>query len=146
MGKKHSIEIICRKKGARLFYIRSTREATPYREMPQLQKQLFVLNVVDGGSWSKRMANIIKIPYRTINRTDNLKTTISIDMPIHLQNKMADIYLLNKQIGFKENLFKIFKRRLKSKEIFEVELKKGYQNYFIIIEPHSHQCLYNQVK
>ncbi|MCP5048111.1 MAG: hypothetical protein GY940_13145, partial [bacterium] len=58
-GEKVRVQVKCKRKGIQLTTIGNTQQDLPYHRMDTIEKQMFVLNIVNGGSWS-RIAGKVK--------------------------------------------------------------------------------------
>lgn len=54
-GKRSRIELTCTRPGVRLTTIANTEKERPYSYMKRMERELFVLNIINGGGWSRRM-------------------------------------------------------------------------------------------
>jgi hypothetical protein len=73
LGEKFMIKIKCKRNGVRLNTLEYGEKAKPYAVMPKLQKELYALNVVTGGSWSRMVEKVKPTVYRKLEETINKK-------------------------------------------------------------------------
>jgi hypothetical protein len=55
-GQKSRVQLKCKRKGVQLTTINYSEKARPYLLMESIEKKLCVLNIVNGGSWSRMVA------------------------------------------------------------------------------------------
>ena len=72
-GKKSRIEIKCKRKGVELTTIAHSEKERPYRSMKNMEKRMFVLNVINGGSWSRMTASVKQVKYKSTGRKSKKK-------------------------------------------------------------------------
>lgn len=147
-GRDLDVELKSSRKGVKINTIRHNQKELPYSQMPKIQKQLFVLDLINGGMWS-RMASLVGKPdYVEIeSKRKNRKTvkTIEILLPHRMRDHNLDIYSLQMDAAtgyadiIKENRIVGDNARL------EIEILWDRIPYFAIVEPETTFCLYNRV-
>jgi len=150
LGENFKIKIKCKRKGVRLNTLKYGEKAKPYAEMPKLQKELYALNVVTGGSWSRMVGKVKPTVYRKLQETTGKKTIIkkiNVTIPRELIGKKLDVFTLNVDPATLKADIKVDRRRVGEKENLdvEVEAQKGKTQYIVIIEPEKTHCVFTRV-
>ncbi|UCH95316.1 MAG: hypothetical protein JSV88_00335 [Candidatus Aminicenantes bacterium] len=148
--KKNRIQLKCQRKGIELITINYSERSTPYHEMKPLEKKLFALNVVNGGSWSRMVARVGKVNYKTLSndreqsKNHQLKT-IEITIPPTIRNRQLDFFLVNIDPKTQKANIGMTGKRVGKTETLRFQARANRKQYFVIIEPYQPFCIYNQV-
>jgi VWFA-related protein len=149
MGNTQKLKLKCTRPGVRIHSIKQLSAEKPYPGMTPVEKKLFALNVANQGAWSRMVAKNRQVSYKMIEpEKKGNKTMFSIRVPIpaHLKNKKVDIFMIRTGKG-KDNIdFGLNRKTAGDTEILTFEKKKNRKHYFVIIEPTTPYCIYNQVK
>lgn len=80
-GKRSRIQLTCTRPGVRLTTIANTEKERPYSYMKNMERDLFVLNIINGGGWSRRLLKSIKfIDYKILSEETRKQKNI-INLP-----------------------------------------------------------------
>jgi hypothetical protein len=150
LGENFKIKIKCKRKGVKLNTLKYGEKAKPYTEMPKLQKELYALNVVTGGSWSRMVGKVKPATYREIEKTTGKKKItkkINVTIPHELKGKKIDVFTLNVDPDTLKADIKLDQRIVGEKENLDVEIEaqKGKTQYIVIIEPEKTHCIFTRV-
>jgi hypothetical protein len=150
LGENFKIKIKCKRKGVRLNTLEYGEKSKPYAEMPELQKELFALNVVTGGSWSRMVGKVKPTVYRKIEEITGKKKIIkkiNVTIPREQRGKKLDIFMLNVDpVTLKADII-LDQRMTDEKENLdlEIEAQTGKVQYIVIIEPEKTHCVFTRV-
>ena len=150
LGENFKIKIKCKRKGVRLNTLKYGEKAKPYAEMPKLQKELYALNVVTGGSWSRMVGTVKPTLYRTLEETTGKKKIIkkiNVTIPRELRGKKLDVFILNVDPATLKADIKLDQRMVGEKENLDVEVvaQTGKKQYIVIVEPEKTHCIFTRV-
>jgi hypothetical protein len=118
--------------------------------MPELQKELFALNVVTGGSWSRMVGKVKPTVYRKLEEITGKKKIIkkiNVTIPREQRGKKLDIFMLNVDpVTLKADII-LDQRMTDEKENLdlEIEAQTGKVQYIVIIEPEKTHCVFTRV-
>ncbi|UCH96764.1 MAG: hypothetical protein JSV88_07900, partial [Candidatus Aminicenantes bacterium] len=148
LGENFRINVKCKRKGVRLNSLRYGEKAKSYTQMEEMQKKLFALNVVTGGSWSRMVGKVKTTMYQTLEEITKKKTIIkkiSVPIPDQLKDRKADIFVLNVDPATLKADIEMVQRVVNEKETIEVKAQTGKKQYIVIVEPEKTYCIFNQV-
>ena len=140
------IRLECNRKEVDLITINYSERSTPYRQMNPMEKKLFALNVINGGSWSRMVGRVGKIEFKTLTDTgDPSAKTIEISTPPKMINRSLDLFLVNVDPASGKATIGLNTKEGREKEVLRFPVQKGQYQYFVIIEPSQPFCIYNKV-
>ncbi len=150
-GDKLRINLKCKRKGVTLHTVNYAEKGKPYKEMEALQKKLFALNVVTGGSWSRIVGDLKKVKYKTLKSTKgsaNIRASkrIGIQIPENMNNLNVDIFVVNLDPTTMKAKFGITNQMVNQELEIDVPVEEEKMQFFVIVDPIKTLCLYNQVK
>jgi hypothetical protein len=150
LGENFKIKIKCKRKGVTLNTLNYGEKAKPYAEMPKLQKELYALNVVTGGSWSRMVGTVKPTVYRKLEETTGkeiIVKKINVTIPRELRGKKLDVFTLNVDPATFKADIRLDQRMTDERENLdiEVEAQKGKVQYIVIIEPEKTHCVFTRV-
>ena len=154
---KLRINLNCKRKGVIVNTVNYSERGKPYREMETMQKKLFALSVVTGGSWSRIVGKVKKVKFKKLKRgknraqakmsTANAKhknAYISIPIPENMR-KPVDVFVVNLEPETMKANIGVSRQEVTETLEMEVPVVDGKQQYVVIVEPQKTRCLYNQV-
>lgn len=144
------INVKSKRKGVSLATVNHAERGKPYSKMKKLQKKLFALSVVTGGSWSRIVGQVNKIKVKKVKGTNvsgNAKT-VSVKLPPTLAGHKLDIFTINLDPLTMNSNIHLSTQSAGSENFLRikipVELKKD--QYLVIVEPEKTLCVYNLIK
>lgn len=144
-GSAMGIKIKCKRKGIRIDSILRTKTNIDYINMKKIQKKVFAINVALKRSWAHTTRNTRKALYWW---EDSQKKNILVKMPKEMNGRRVDVFFIWFDKDFTNPHITMRSRKVKDIETIAIEQKKMDKNrllYFVIVEPQSTQCIYNQV-
>jgi hypothetical protein len=119
--------------------------------MKPLEKKLFALNVVNGGSWSRMVARVGKINFESLVNNRNQAAprhliSIEVTIPPGMRDRKLDLFLVNIDPNTKKAMIGLNTKIVGEKENIRFPAQKNQKQYFVIIEPSQPLCIYNQVR
>jgi hypothetical protein len=140
--KKNRLQLKCKRSGIELITIHYIEQRTPYRDMSDLEQELFVLNVVNGGSWSRMAAKVETVGYRTL---DPQLTAIEVPIPPALKDRIVDLFLVDIDPKTGRAHFQRYHKIVGETEQIRFQVKKDREQFFVFIEPQQLLCIYNHI-
>ncbi len=147
-GKEFAIELASKSKGVRVNTIRHNEKELPYAGMPKLQKQLFVLDILNGGMWSRMASQVAVAPYIEISsekQNGKIVKTIEVILPPQLHNRRLDIYSVQMDATTRHADIEMESRVEGTTARIRLEILWDKIPCFAIIEPPTAYCLYNKI-
>lgn len=147
--KKYRIDVRCKRKGVTLTTITHSEKNRSYLEMKKTQRKLFVLNVINGGFWSRTLARVERVKYQKPAASTNEKRKsmeITVPLPIEMQFKKLHLFQVEIDAQTQEaHLNQSIDTPGESLNM-TLRLKRGKLYYFVIIDPKKPACIYNIVR
>lgn len=143
---KLKIKLKCKRKGVTLHTINYSERAKPYREMPLIQKKLFALNVVTGGSWSRMVGKVEQTSYKKLKSPTAQTKNVRVKIPVELRNRESDIYVLNLDPNTLKAAIAVKTKILDEKETIAVPVQKNRKQFVVVVEPTKTRCVFTPVK
>jgi len=145
IAKNFKIKINCRRPDIIINTLTYGEKSQPYRQMNAELKQMFALNVVTGGSWSRLSAKIQKARFKVIEEIPEGKNTlrkIAVTTPKHWLKKHTDIFMIDIDPNtFKSDIQDDQRYLTEKEEIFEYKVKPKRKQFLLIIEPGETECI-----
>ncbi len=143
-GLKEDIKVTleCTRKGIALYSINRTNRKVRYKVMPKAQKNLFALNVIQGGAWSRISGEIHALKPSSVKLTSTHPKKIQIQMPEMMRGKLLDMFVvsLNPETLKADFLYRsIFAGKTAN---CSIPSKKKREQYLVIVEPERVLCTY----
>lgn len=148
MGKKIDLEVKCKRKGVKVNSFRETERSRPYLAMEPVEKKLFALNTVTGGSWSRMMGKVVRIKYkrlRTERSGNETYSLIEIPLPQKMKDRSLDMFLVQINPETKKANVEMLTQPVKDRANMAIRKQDSSREFFVIIEPTFTYCIYNQV-
>lgn len=149
LGDNLQVELKCKRNGVRVYTTGQTEGGRSYRDMDTVQKRMFALNVVNGGSWSRNSGKVMLVPYRKLAGEKNDKNdfyTIDVPLPNQMKNKNLDIFLIQRDPETNRVAMSLVNKD--AKNWVEIKIKgrgsESLEQFFVIIEPLDTYCIYNK--
>jgi VWFA-related protein len=153
-GQRSRIQVICKREGVRLTTIANSEQARPYRLMKGMEQKLFVLNIVNGGSWSRRMMRSVKkIEYGLLNAKrvkgknggSHILKDILVTIPGDMRQKNLHLFQLQVDAVTQKADLTMIRKKAKGEEQFQFKCLEGKSYYFVLIDPVKPSCIYSPV-
>lgn len=147
-GKNMTLKVTCKRPGVRIQTLKYAAKATPYVKMNRVQKKIFALNAVTGGTWSRMSGTVKRIRLHYLNGPKKEVRYIGVNIPAAMRNKKADVFLVENDPETNKVNIRIMTKKLLPREQINVRLDKTgkYNQYIAFIEPSTPFCIWNQVR
>ncbi|MCP5106318.1 MAG: hypothetical protein GY950_23235, partial [bacterium] len=148
MGKDIDIKVKCKRAGVSVNTFKQTERTKPYYRMEPVEKKLFALNMVTGGSWSRMMGKVVRIKYRKLRNEKSGNETyaiIEIPLPAKMKNRKLDLFFVQIDTKTRKVNVEMLNQSLRDRANLIVKKKENTRDFFVIIEPVFTYCIYNQV-
>jgi len=149
MGKNIDIQLKCKRKDVKVNTFKQTERTKPYFRMDPVEKKVFAINMVTGGSWSRMMGKVMQIKYsklKTENTGDETNTMIEVPLPEKMKGRQLDIFSIQIDPKTQKVQINLMSRTVKDRADLIIKKRKNKTDFFVIIEPVFAYCIYNQVK
>jgi hypothetical protein len=142
-GPDMHIKIKCKRKGVRIDSLVRTVKSKAYADMLDIQKKVFALNVVMERNWANREEKIKKGDFKW---RDNEQTALEVKIPENMKNHPVDIFIIQFDGDFKNPDIKMTRQMVTDTAAIDFKKKENKQTaYFLIVEPVSTLCIYNEI-
>jgi hypothetical protein len=144
-GSTMGVKIKCKRKGVRIDSILRAKSNIDYINMKKIQKKVFAINVALKRSWAHTTGNTREALYWW---EDSRKKNILVEMPEEMNGRRVDIFFIWFDKNSSNPHVTVKSRKVTDIETLAIEQKKVDKNkrlYFVIVEPQSTLCIYNQV-
>jgi hypothetical protein len=148
MGGNMKIKIECNRKGVHVHSLVHSEKNRPYLRMENVQKKIFALNVVKGGSWSRMVGKVMRVKYKRSKAKKGEKKsaiTLNIPLPKVMQGRKADIFLVRQDPKTNKTRIDLADSKLDDMAVIKLKPMKKIDQYFVIIEPTAPYCIYNKI-
>jgi len=115
--------------------------------MNNTEKKLFALDIVNRGNWSRIVAKVGRIKYNKLPKPNpGISTeTIEINIPPFMRNRPLELVTVHIDPETQEAAVERKIKTMGETETLQITPMPGRDSYFIIIEPRTPLCIYNQV-
>jgi len=150
--KNMKIEVKCKRKGVSLQTVKYAEKGNSYKEMEPLQKEIFAINVITDGSWSRIVGNVQQVKLNEVKKENtnqdsnqsNIKY-IQVPIPEKIKGLDVDVFAINMDpLTMKSDIIKTSQTAGQFVEV-KVPVKDNNLQYVVIVEPTSTSCFYNLV-
>jgi hypothetical protein len=148
MGSDMNIQVECQRKGVRVHSLIHSERNKPYVGMEPVQKKVFALNVATGGSWSRMVGRVMKVKYKkakTDKKEDKNIYTINIPLPKVMRDQRVDMFSIRMDPETQKTDIDFISREVTDVVNLKIKLRKGKNQFFVIIEPTTPYCIYNKI-
>lgn len=145
LGDKLELTIKCRRKDVKIHTLSHSERNRPYHQMDPVQKKIFALNVVTGGSWSRMVAMVTKAETKKIKKEKGLYS-VNVELPAEMKNRNLDICLLYIDPATEAADMDFETMKVNGSLELKIPRKKNKRQFFVIIEPTTPYCIYNKIK
>lgn len=142
--QRNKVSLKCKRDGVRLTTINFSEQGIPYREMGDMQKKLFALNIITGGSWSRMVGKVTQTRYKKIKSKSRDKN-IELKIPAELRDRKNDIFVLNVDPTSLRAAIDFQSKVLGEKETITVPVMEGKKQFVVVVEPSKTQCIFTPV-
>jgi hypothetical protein len=148
-GENMNIDIKCKRPGVQINAVGHKEKEKPYQKMNKVQKKLFAMSVATGRSYSKMLGRVTRIPYKKKNilkRGSETQVTVDVTIPENIRNKKVDIFIMRFDSKYQDADVAFVNRVANANETLTLPTKKKKKRlYFVVVEPESAACIYNEV-
>lgn len=148
MGQDINVELKCKRTGVKVDTFRKAEKTKPYLHMDDMEKKIFALNMVTGGSWSRLMGKVVRVKFRKLRNDSNGNEStemIEIPLPPKMTNRKLDIFSIRLNPKSQKADIALVTTEVKDRANLIVKKSQDTSEYFVIIEPVFAYCIYNQV-
>ena len=144
-----TVSIRSKRRGVKVHSVKYSEIERPYHKMENIQKKLFALNVIQGGNWSRMVAQIEKGNSKTLKKqTKDNEISIKklVHMPEGLKDQEVDIFLIRMNQKTQKTRIDMVTSPVKDTAEINITGTRDEILYFVVIEPKYVRCIYNRVR
>ncbi|MCX6582541.1 MAG: hypothetical protein NT166_20405 [Candidatus Aminicenantes bacterium] len=145
MGADMALRVECKRKDVRVHSLIHTERNRPYLDMEPVQKKIFALNVVTNGNWSRIVGRVMKAKFKKTGSTKDNLMTIQVPLPNVMQNRKIDMFSIGMDPKTQETSVNLVGSQATDVVNLKIKNKKEVNQFFVIIEPTTPYCIYNQI-
>ncbi|MCP5105846.1 MAG: hypothetical protein GY950_20830 [bacterium] len=149
LGKKIDLKLVCKRENVTAKTFKHTTRTRPYFRMEPVEKKLFALNMVTGGSWSRIMGKVVRIKYKKYTARkqigNQIPTKIEVPLPYKMQGRELDIFAIRIDPQTQKADIQLATHKLNEKAELVFNKRTDKNEFFVIIEPVFAYCVYNQM-
>lgn len=149
-SKEMKIDIKCTRPGVIIDAVHYKAKEKPYANLNSNLKKVYALSALTGRSSNHYLGRVKRVPFKKLGKTelgDNSIIQIQMPLPIEMQNRLLDVFLI--YFGEKETEPYIISESKRFGQIGILDIKPDKEKkkvYFVIIEPSESYCLMNEIK
>jgi hypothetical protein len=148
MGSDMNVRLECRREGIRIHSLSHTEKNRPYHRMEPVQKKLFALNVVTGGSWSRIVGRVMQVKYskaKPAKGESEKAVTLRVPLPDVMRNRKVDMFLIHMDPDTQKTEINLLSSSVT--DVVNIKFKPGKdrKQFFVVIEPTTPYCIYNKI-
>ncbi len=148
MGSDMNVRLECKREGVRIHSLSHTEKNRPYYRMEPVQKKLFALNVVTGGSWSRIAGRVMQVKYKKSKPAkgeSEKAVTLQVPLPNVMRNHKVDMFLLHMDPKTQKTDINLMSSNVTDVVNIKFKPRKDKNQFFVIIEPTTPYCIYNKI-
>lgn len=145
LGDQLQLTIKCKRKDVRVHTLNHSERNRPYHLMEPVQKKIFALNVATGGSWSRMLGPVTKASFKRI-KEEKTHYSINVVLPMEMQNRNLDVFLLYIDPAAEGVDMTFGTVNAAGSLELEINRRKNKRQFFVVIEPDTPYCIYNEVR
>ncbi|MCX6583569.1 MAG: hypothetical protein NT166_25630 [Candidatus Aminicenantes bacterium] len=145
LGDNFTLTVKCSRKDVRIHTLTHTERNKSYPEMEPVQKKIFALDVATGGGWSRMTGTVAAAKYKKVKQEKG-ECVLAVELPEEMKNHPLDIFQIYSDPNTEVVDMNFETREVKEHLELKMNLPKNKKQFFVIIEPTSLWCLYNEVK
>lgn len=143
MDEQMEMNIICRRKDIRLHTLNHIQKKRPYRQLETLEKKIFALDILKGGSWSRMLTKVMKVGFR--KQADEPKGeayVIEVPIPNQMQNQELDFFLIRINPKNHKTDIDLIRKKVDNQATVTIRNRKNHNQFLVLIEPENDYCIY----
>ena len=148
MGSDMNVRLECRREGVRIHSLSHTEKNRPYYRMEPVQKKLFALNVVTGGSWSRIAGRVMQVKYskaKPAKGESEKAVTFRVPLPDVMRNRKVDMFLIHMDPDTQKTDINLLSSSVTDVVNIRFKPRKDKNQFFVVIEPTTPYCIYNKI-
>lgn len=143
--KNTNVRLKCNRNGIKLYSIKQTKIQIPYVKMKRDQKQIFVINLINGGSWSRSLGKSKKAENIYTEIIKSNKKRVQLLLPTDMRNRKLDVFVLNINPKTYKTEIDFFKRICGKKIRVDVDVQNNKDQYLVLVEPNNVYYLFKKI-
>ncbi|HLP46699.1 MAG TPA: hypothetical protein VK469_12155 [Candidatus Kapabacteria bacterium] len=145
MGADMTLRVESKRKDVLIHSLIHTERNRPYLQMEPVQKKLFALNVVTNGNWSRIVGKVMKTKFKKSGSSKDDLMTIQVPLPNVMQNCKVDMFSIRVDPKTQTTAVDLVENQAADVVNLKLKNRKDVNQFFVIIEPNTPYCIYNQI-
>lgn len=142
------IEIKPKREGVKIHTINYTEKTRPYIRMEDTQKKLFAYDVITGGNWSRMVGKVMRARFKKVKsgKKGNDNTfTVRVTLPEVMKDRKLDMFSIKVDTDTQKVNVSTMSRKIEDVLNLKFKRIKNTRQFFVIIEPTTPYCLYDEI-
>lgn len=145
MGANMALRVECTRNDVRVHSLIHTERNRTYQNMETVQKKLFALNVVTNGNWSRIVGKVMQVKFKKSGSSKDEIMTIRVPLPKVMQNHKIDMFSIRMDPKTQKTSIDLVESEAADVVNLKIKNRKDENQFFVIIEPTTPYCIYNQI-
>ncbi len=143
-GERYKIQFKCKRKGIKVHTLSHSERNKPYSRMTGVQKKVFAMDTISGGSWSRMVAKIVKGHFKL--KKEKGKYLLDAKLPKSMQNLELDVFTIQAGKEGEDTHLDFKKIKVKDSLMMTVKPVKKKKGYMVVIDPKDTRCFYGKLR
>jgi hypothetical protein len=143
MDERMEVNVKCLRQGVRVHTLNHLQRTRPYRQLEPMEKKIFALDILNGGSWSRMLARVMKVDYRKRKAESRQEDYIVwVPIPNQMRNRELDMFLIRINPQSQDTGIDLIRKKVKGQAIVTIRSRKHHKQFLVFIEPQQDYCIY----
>lgn len=139
------VDIQCKRDNVSINSLNHIQKNHKYRLMAPMEKKVFAMNVVTGGSWSRMVCHVMKVPFKKDKTSsDNRHMTVLVPIPNQMKNRSLDMFQIDIDPVTEETEMNFVRREVTALAKIKVKTQTDKKQYLVFVEPRENYCIYTE--
>jgi len=145
MPPNMKVDVTCNRDGIRIHSLNHIQKNYRYDLMAPMEKKVFAMNVVSGGSWSRTMCRVMKVPYKKeVEKGDQQHLTVVIPIPNQMKNRSLDMFQIDVDPRTEEADMNFIRQEVTNLAKVRIKPRPDKRQYLVFVEPEDNYCIYTE--
>ena len=140
-----NVNIQCKREGITINSLNHIQKNHKYKLMAPMEKKVFAMNVVTGGSWSRMVCRVMKVPFKkSAAPKDRDHVTVVIPIPKQMKNRSLDMFQIDFDPTTEETDMNFVSREVATLAKVRIKVRPDKKQYLVLVEPQNNYCIYTE--
>jgi hypothetical protein len=139
------VDIHCEREGVSINSLNHIQKNHKYKLMAPMEKKVFAMNVVTGGSWSRMVCRVMKVPFKknkTVDDKDHM--TVMVPIPNQMKNRRLDMFQIDMDPTTEETEMNFVRQEVTTLAQVRIKTRRDKKQYLVFVEPQTNYCIYTE--